>query len=160
MPMSCRLMMMKKLRLLTPHRWYLFLIVMRKCMHLTQITNVCICFIVKDGSQVRFWEDRWLGNITLREQYPQLYNIARKKYDTVADVLSTQISNISWQRDLIGNKLISWNNLLSRLEGIELRQERDEFRWNLDQSGVFSVKSHYLGLIHQDTPNLIRNSGN
>ena len=31
---------------------------------------------------------------------------------------------------------------------------RDEFRWNLDQSGVFSVKSHYPGLIHQDTPNL------
>ena len=111
-------------------------------------------FIVKDGSQVRFWEDRWLGNITLQEQYPQLYNIVRKKHDTVADVLSIQIPNISWRRDLIGNKLISWNNLLSRLEGIELRQERDEFRWNLDQSGVFSVKSHYLGLIHQDTPNL------
>ena len=72
----------------------------------------------------------------------------------MADVLNTQIPNISWRRDLIGNKLISWNNLLSRLEGIELRQERDEFRWNLDQSGVFSVKSHYLGLIHQDTPNL------
>ena len=72
----------------------------------------------------------------------------------VADVLSTQIPNISWRRDLIGNKLISWNNLLSRLEGIELRHERDEFRWNLDQSGVFYVKSHYLGLIHQDTPNL------
>jgi len=95
-------------------------------------------FIVKDGSQVHFWEDRWLDNITLREQYPQHYNIARKKHDTVADVLSTQIPNISWRRDLIGNKLISWNNLLSRLEGIELRQERDELRWNLDQSGVFS----------------------
>jgi len=78
-------------------------------------------FIVKDGSQVRFWEDRWLGNITLQEQYPQLYNIVRKKHDTVADVLSIQIPNISWRRDLIGNKLISWNNLLSRLEGIELR---------------------------------------
>ena len=33
-------------------------------------------FIVKDGSQVRFWEDRWIGNITLREHYPKLYNIA------------------------------------------------------------------------------------
>ena len=64
-------------------------------------------FIVKDGSQVRFWEDRWLGNITIQEQYPQLYNIVRKKHDTVADVLSIQIPNISWRRDLIGNKLIS-----------------------------------------------------
>jgi len=52
-------------------------------------------FIVKDGSQVRFWEDRWIGNITLREHYPKLYNIASKKHDTMADVLNTQIPNIS-----------------------------------------------------------------
>jgi len=36
-------------------------------------------FVIKDGSQVRFWEDIWLGNSPLREQYPQLYNIVRKK---------------------------------------------------------------------------------
>jgi len=52
-------------------------------------------FIIKDGSQVRFWEDIWLGNRSLRDQYPQLYNIVRKKQDT-ADVLSTQIPNLSW----------------------------------------------------------------
>ena len=52
-------------------------------------------FIIKDGSQIRLWEDIWLENRFLREQYPQLYNIARKKQDTVADVLSTPIPNIS-----------------------------------------------------------------
>ena len=36
-------------------------------------------FIIKDGSQVRFWEDIWLGNRSLRDQFPQLYNIFRKK---------------------------------------------------------------------------------
>ena len=41
-------------------------------------------FIIKDGSQIRFWEDTWFGNRSLREQYPQLYNIVRKKQDTVA----------------------------------------------------------------------------
>jgi len=35
-------------------------------------------FVIKDGSQVRFWEDIWLGNSPLREQYPQLYNIVKK----------------------------------------------------------------------------------
>ena len=111
-------------------------------------------FLIKDGSQVRFWEDSWLGNSPLCDQYPQLYNIVRKKQDTVADVLSTQIPNLSWRRDLIGNKLVMWNNLVSRLSTIVLSQERDEFKWNLDQTGVFSVKSHYLGLINQNTPNL------
>ena len=94
---------------------------------------------IKDGSQVRFWEDIWLGNRSLRDKYPQLYNIVRKKQDTVADVLSTQISNLSWHRDLFGNKLAMWNNLASRLASVRLNQERDGFKWNLDQTGVFQL---------------------
>ena len=85
-------------------------------------------FIIKDGSQVRFWEGTWLGTRPLREQYPQLYNIARKKQDTVAAVLSTQIPNIYWRRDLIGQKLVMWNNLVSRLSTIVLGQDRDDFK--------------------------------
>ena len=109
--------------------------------------------MIKDGSQVRFWEDTWLGTSPLWDQYPELYNIVRNKQDTVTDVLSTQIPNLSWRRDLIGNKLVMWNNLVSRLSTINLSQERDGFKWNLDQTCVFSVKSHYLGLINQNTPN-------
>ena len=36
-------------------------------------------FHIKNGSQVRFWEDTWLGNRPLRHKYPQLYNIVSKK---------------------------------------------------------------------------------
>jgi len=62
-------------------------------------------FVIKNGSQVRFWEDIWLGNTPLRQQYPQLYNIARRKHDMVGQVLSAPTPNLSWCRDLIGNKL-------------------------------------------------------
>ena len=72
----------------------------------------------------------------------------------MADVLSTQIPNLSWRRDLFRNKLVMWNNLASRLASVRLNQERDGFKWNLDQTGVFSVKSHYLGLMNQNVPNL------
>lgn len=33
-----------------------------------------------------------------------------------------------------------------------LIQEQDEFRWNLSSNGQFTVKSHYLALIHSDVP--------
>ena len=33
------------------------------------------CFSLKDGSQIRFWEDIWLGNHTLKSQFPSLFNI-------------------------------------------------------------------------------------
>ena len=44
-------------------------------------------FDIKDGTEIRFWEDKWLGNTTLREQYPTLYNIVRHKSDTLASVM-------------------------------------------------------------------------
>ena len=58
-----------------------------------------------------------------------------------------------WRRDLIDSKLAMWNNLASRLANIVLSQDRDEFKWRLDQTGIFLVKSHYLGLIYQNTLN-------
>ena len=88
-------------------------------------------------SQVRFWEDTWPGNRTLRNQYPQLYNIVREKHDTVGEVLSTPNPNLTWRRDLIGNKLVMRNNLTSRLAMVALTHEDDEFWWNLDSTDVF-----------------------
>jgi hypothetical protein len=41
-------------------------------------------FKLQDGKQIRFWEDKWLGDNTLREQYLNLYSIVRKKSATVA----------------------------------------------------------------------------
>ena len=83
-----------------------------------------------------------------------VYNIVRKKQDTVADVLSTQVPNLSWRRDLTGNKLMMCNNLISCLSTIDLSQEKDDFKWKFDQTGTFSVKSYYLRLNNQNTLNL------
>ena len=84
-------------------------------------------FVIRDGLEVHFWEDIWLGNASLREQYPTLYNIAREKNNTIAQVLSASPPNISFRRDLIGPRLMSWHNLLSRLDSINIRQGRDVF---------------------------------
>jgi hypothetical protein len=46
-------------------------------------------FSITDGSEVRFWEDKWLGNASLREHYPALYAIVRHKGDTLAHVLGS-----------------------------------------------------------------------
>jgi hypothetical protein len=53
-------------------------------------------FSIKDGSEIRFWEDKWLGNSTLREQYPSLYNIVRHKGDTIAMDLESFPSNVTF----------------------------------------------------------------
>ena len=96
-------------------------------------------FRIKDGSEIRFWEDSWLGNAPLREQYPTLYNIARNKSDSIDQVLGSFPLNVSFRWDLVGIRLASWQALQERLVGIHLVPERDEFRWNLLNNGQFSV---------------------
>ena len=100
-------------------------------------------FKINNGSQVRFWEDTWIDNRALKVQYPGLYGIVRRKFVTIADVLSEAEPNVAWRRSLIGPKLAAWNELLSRIANVQLSHEDDEFRWNLCRNGQFSVKSHY-----------------
>jgi hypothetical protein len=51
-------------------------------------------FKIKNGEQVRFWEDVWLGDKPLREAYPNLFRIVRQKDDTAANVLGTVPLNV------------------------------------------------------------------
>ena len=56
-------------------------------------------FSIKSGSEIRFWEDKWLGPTTLREQYPAIYNIVlgRHKSDTLAQVMETFPPNVTFR---------------------------------------------------------------
>ena len=56
-------------------------------------------FQINNGEQTRFWEDLWLGNKPLMQQYPSLYNIVRRKHQTVASVLGTIPLNIHLGED-------------------------------------------------------------
>ena len=109
-------------------------------------------FNIKDGSELRFWEDKWLGNTTLREQYPTLYNIVHHKSDTITTVMESSPPNVTFRRDLVGPRLVAWNALIERLALVQLTQGSDEFRWNLHENGKFSVESMYRALIHSAVP--------
>ena len=109
-------------------------------------------FAIKNGSEIRFWEDKWLGRAPLREQYPALYNNVRYKGDTLAKVLRNSPPDVSFRRSLFGPRLASWNALLNRMDSIQLTQGPDKFRWNLTKTGKFSVDSMYKILIQPDIP--------
>ena len=109
-------------------------------------------FLIKDSSKIRFCEDKWLGNASLREQHPAMYNIVRHKGDTIAMVLESFPPNVTFRRDLIGPRLQSWNILLQRLCMMQLSHGSDVFRWNLHGNGQFSVESMYRALIQSNVP--------
>ncbi|WVZ91915.1 hypothetical protein U9M48_038026 [Paspalum notatum var. saurae] len=105
-------------------------------------------FNIGDGTQIRFWEDNWCGNQPLKFSYPSLFNIATKKGTTVAEVMSSSPLNIYFRRGLHGERLLAWNELIRRVMNLELSEGRDVFRWGLNKTGVFSVRSMYKHLIN------------
>ena len=101
-------------------------------------------FNVKDGTQIRFWADTWLGNKPLKDKFPALFNIVRGKQDSIATVLSSPNLNISFRRNLTGRNLENWQRIVASLQQVNLMQERDVFVWNLKASGTFTVRTCML----------------
>ena len=105
-------------------------------------------FKLDNGTQIRFWEDKWLGSQALKIQYPTLFNIVWKKQATVADVLNSTPLNVSFRRALVGNKLLEWQSLVARVAFINLNEGQDTFFWNLNNNGLFSVTFMYKYLVN------------
>jgi hypothetical protein len=104
-------------------------------------------FSIRDGSEIHFWEDKWLGTTTLREQYPALYKIVRHKDVTLQYVMETSPPSMTLRRNVVGPQLTSWNELLQKLASVQLVQGKDIFLCELNKNGIFSVKSMYEALI-------------
>jgi hypothetical protein len=61
--------------------------------------------------------------------------------------MATSPPDVTFKRDLVGQRRVAWNALLQRLAA-----EPDEFRWNLHKNGEISVDSMYSALIHLNIP--------
>jgi len=72
-------------------------------------------FKVTDGTQTRFWIDTWLGKQPLKDKYPALFNIVRRKQDLVAKIFSSIPLNISFRRNLVGRNLRDWHRIIASL---------------------------------------------
>jgi hypothetical protein len=88
-----------------------------------------------------------LGCVPLKDQFPDLYNIVRKKKATVADVLQYNQLNVDFRRSLSENNLASLNQVVARVFTISLADRRDVFVWDLLQQGQFTINSMYRALV-------------
>jgi hypothetical protein len=93
-----------------------------------------------------------LGCVPLKDQFPDLYNIVRKKKATVADVLQYNQLNVDFRRSLSENNLASLNQVVARVFTISLADRRDVFVWDLLQQGQFTINSMYRALV---APNIV-----
>jgi hypothetical protein len=55
-------------------------------------------FHLQDGKEIRFWEDTWLDATALKVQYPNHFNIVRRKSATVAEIFGSRSLNVSFHK--------------------------------------------------------------
>ena len=48
-----------------------------------------LSFIVGEGTRIRFWHDRWIGDYTLKDLYPEVYVCSAAKDACISEVLWT-----------------------------------------------------------------------
>jgi hypothetical protein len=101
------------------------------------------CNHVAAKCTTRFGGDdcKWLGTyIFKKKKYSSLYNIARKRSDTIEKVLSVMPLKISFRKYLTWNNLLTWNSLVSRIMHVQFNNNEDVFKWNLHQICQYSVQ--------------------
>ena len=55
------------------------------------------CFIIGDGTRVKFWKDLWCGNQSLEYAFPNLFNLAVNKDGWVVE---------AWEEDGVGGYVL------------------------------------------------------
>jgi hypothetical protein len=108
----------------------------------------CGTLSINDGSQIWFWEDIWLDNAPLWEQYPDLYNIVRHKGDTIAKIMATSPPDVTFIRDLLGprclERLTSMFGCCSAITGLRWIPLKSQCQWWYLRRGVILTKDNFV----------------
>jgi hypothetical protein len=81
-----------------------------------------------------------------------LYNIIHYKSDTIAKAMETSPQNVTFRRDLSGQRFVSWNAFLQHFANVYLHTRPNGFCWKFHENGKFLVGSIYHALIQPDVP--------
>jgi hypothetical protein len=97
-----------------------------------------------NGVHTNFWEDVWIGNMSLREQFPRLFSISVQQEASVVSVWNQDSGwNLNWRRGLFVWELNLLNEMLVIINSAVLTGESDRWGWRLEKDEDFTVKSTY-----------------
>ena len=108
-------------------------------------------FEVGNGSRIRFWDDVWCTDGSLKDAYPELYRIACIKDALVADYIHFRGDFVHWEVNFTRLaqdwELESVSPFLDLLYSIPItRIGEDKVCWKPSQVKGFRVNSYYKAL--------------
>jgi hypothetical protein len=107
------------------------------------IFNTSINKIVGNSQTIKFWIDRWITKVSLKDYYPLLYEIEIIKDIIVDRIIGYNRFYLNFNRPLNVALAQQLESLYIQLTVITLNTELYSIRWRWSSNGLFSVRSCY-----------------
>ncbi|XP_074314532.1 uncharacterized protein LOC141649750 [Silene latifolia] len=98
------------------------------------------------GSKIRFWEDKWIGDSSLKDGFPRLFSVSNQKNEFIADLGCWQNGvwqwQLTWRRGLFQWELGLVDHLMSLIEDFTpLPNDVDRVYWEFSKADGYTAKS-------------------
>jgi hypothetical protein len=104
--------------------------------------------VIGNGQSTKFWLDSWIGNAPLCDRIPRLFSISSLKDGLVREFYDEMErwsgGEWGWRRRLFVWEFSLLEELVNILPMITFSEEEDVWKWLLEESGIFTVKSAYV----------------
>lgn len=90
--------------------------------------------MVGKGDKIRFWQDIWCGQMSLQNQFPHIYAIAKDKTTLLENAYGAStplVWDVSVTRNLQDWEVMEYENLLQLLADVKAGTEPDRLNWKL-----------------------------
>jgi hypothetical protein len=119
-------------------------------MHRNWLQNQ-ICGKLGNGKDIPFWQAKWLGSVSFKVLFPQLFEEVSSKMDSVSDMGNWVDSKWRWNCEFnipeSDQRYAFVDELQNVLHGVSpLADSKDKWIWIADPVNGFSVKSCYKEL--------------
>ena len=114
---------------------------------------------VGDGKCVKFWEDRWVDGLALKENFPRLYSISQNKDSLVGDLVEWEDNrpsrcttwNLSWRRERLDWEKNLEEQMIAMISNVKWEvRGQDRLVWVEEDLQKYTVKSGYSILNCED----------
>lgn len=119
----------------------------------------CINWRLGRGNKIRFWLDKWIGEDSLNNKFPRIFELAQSKLLVVAEADMDFNDRVQWSVD-VSRHLNDWEikdyeDLLQILETQSVRDESDQCIWKMEKKEQFSASPYYRFLIGGDARGIL-----
>nr|KYP67558.1 Putative ribonuclease H protein At1g65750 family [Cajanus cajan] len=113
-----------------------------------------------DEKEIRFWQDKWLGDQSLLEAFPRIFVNSNQQQNKVADMGTWEGQEwrwcFQWRRNWFDRENEQWASFQLLIARAKLQKQiKDSWSRPIETSGMYTVNSAYKVIHNMRYPGLV-----